>query len=106
LLEQKSKKILTGMALVVFIALVDDRSREQDCPSRSDYLNPNQPAHTGRGVTVWADFAKTFTAIFKSLRAFFLLWRKRKPRFRGRRYGGRDVPLFCFRIAVSAALLE
>jgi len=71
LLEQKSKKILTGMALVVFIALVDDRSREQDCPSRSDYLNPNQPAHTGRGVTVWADFAKTFTAIFKSLRAFF-----------------------------------
>jgi hypothetical protein len=40
--------------------------REQDCPSNTDYLNPNQPAHTGRGVAVSADFVKTFTAIFKS----------------------------------------
>jgi hypothetical protein len=48
--------------LIVWPIVRYDRSREQDCRSNSDYLNPNQPAHTGRGVAVSADFVKTFTA--------------------------------------------
>jgi hypothetical protein len=57
--------------LIVWPIVRYDRSREQDCPSNTDYLNPNQPAHTGRGVAVSADFVKIFTAIFKSLWALF-----------------------------------
>ncbi len=38
--------------LIVWPIVGCNRPREQDCPSRSDHLKPNQPAHTGRGIAI------------------------------------------------------
>jgi len=49
-----------GIMLIVWPIVRYDRSREQDCPSNTDHLKPNQPAHTVEVYRFRSDFVKTF----------------------------------------------